>query len=93
MIKAILVRKNLDNGVYDQNKGFRLGSREWTAEERRLKQLFRDDALTELGLVNHPKAEEIFAFARKHAESGLSSGETTNLILENLEFIANIVVL
>lgn len=45
----------------------------WAAEERRLAVLFKTDALADVGLTAHPKADKAFGFAWEHGHAnGLS---------------------
>ncbi len=41
----------------------------YNKEENRLYELFKNDALTEVGLINHPRANDIFGFVWKNGHS------------------------
>jgi len=43
---------------------------EWQAEQSRLLEVFKADALAEVGLENHPKADKAYGMAWKNGHSG-----------------------
>jgi hypothetical protein len=42
----------------------------WARVESELYQQFRDDALKEVGLLNHPKADKIYSLAWENGHAG-----------------------
>jgi hypothetical protein len=54
-------------------------------EYRRLEEQFKADALAELGLTNHPKAELLFTMARAN-----SSGEGYRAVYEEMEELSEL---
>lgn len=52
---------NFDN--YVNTVDYKLSRQAWHEEERRLSEAFRLDALKDVGLAEHPKAEKAYNFA------------------------------
>ena len=67
--------KRIDDGVYKNTKPYVLQGKdrkaweEYNFEEARLFQLFRKDALEDVGMSYHPKATEVFDFAWQHGHA------------------------
>lgn len=58
-----MVKYEADMAKYKAQKA------EWMKEDNRLREKFKVDALAEVGLTNHPKADKIFQYAWNNEHS------------------------
>lgn len=59
-----IVQKGFDQAAYVEARKVHY------ADERRLTELFKQDALAELGLTDHPKAEKLWTLANERCHDG-----------------------
>lgn len=77
----------LDLEEYLEEYSAKLESQEWRKKQNKLAEQFKQDALAEVGLAGHPKADKAYAFAWEH---GHASGLTE--VFYWLEEIADLLI-